>query len=152
MNPIYRPPSTPFDIVPIRVGTTEKRTITRACLRANRICQRVRVYGKGGERKGEREREREREKGGEKCQEFCPRGNLSLRKVYSAIAFFPFFFFFYATGSFRGNNFRNVTIITRATLLYLSKNIYISDSGSNEMDGLISLSIGRGFLSRGAHF
>ena len=101
------------------------------------------------ERGKERKREREREKGGEKCQEFCPRGNLSLRKVYSAIAFFPFF---YATGSFRGNNFRNVTIITRATLLYLSKNIYISDSGSNEMDGLISLSIGRGFLSRGAHF
>ena len=102
----------------------------------------------GREERG-KEREREREKGGEKCQEFCPRGNLSLRKVYSAIAFFLFFFFFYATGSFRGNNFRNVTIITRATLLYLSKNIYIyiSDSGSNEMDGLISLSIGRGFLS-----
>ena len=45
------------------------------------------------ERGKERKREREREKGGEKCQEFCPRGNLSLRKVYSAIAFFPFFFF-----------------------------------------------------------
>lgn len=86
MNPIYYrpPPPSPFDIVPIRVGKANDNS--RLSARKSNMSTSAGIWG-GGRKGG-----REREKGGGKCQEFCPRGNLSLRKVYSAIAFLFFFF------------------------------------------------------------
>lgn len=93
--------------------------------------------------RGKEERERERREGGN-VKSFAREAIYRFVKFIAQLRFF----FFYATSSFRGNNFRNVTIITRAAYcIYLNIYIYISGSGSNEMDGLISLSIGRGFLS-----
>lgn len=90
--------------------------------------------------RGKEERERERREGGN-VKSFAREAIYRFVKFIAQLRFF----FFYATSSFRGNNFRNVTIITRAAYcIYLY--IYIYIGFGFQRNGWINISLDRTWI------